>query len=88
MAPGENNREHHRIAPGTQGSGEMASVQKAGIASAKASPRPVGDPNLRLSHRENSCDYPPPPYRLTVSTYIVSFVPLTALHIILTFLPA
>ena len=29
---------------------------------------PVGDPNLRLSRRENSCDYPPPPYRLTVST--------------------
>jgi hypothetical protein len=49
---------------------------------------PVGDPNLRLSHRQNPCDYPPPPYRLTVSTYIVSFVSLTALHFVLTFLPA
>lgn len=33
-------------------------------------------------------DYPPPPYKLTVSTYIVSFLPATGLHFILTFLPA
>jgi hypothetical protein len=43
--------------------------------------------NLRLSHRENPRDYPPPPYKLTVSTYIVSFLPLTGLHFILHFLP-
>jgi len=45
---------------------------------------PVGDPNLRLSHREIPRDYP---YMLTVSTYIMSFLSLTGLHFILTFLP-
>lgn len=44
--------------------------------------------NLRLSPRENPCDYPPPPYSMTESTCIVSFLPLTGLHIILHFLPA
>jgi hypothetical protein len=39
------------------------------------------------SKRRNPCDYPPPPYKLTVSTYIVSFLPLTGLHFILHFLP-
>jgi hypothetical protein len=46
----------------------------------------VGDPRVRLSHRENAGDYPP--YKLKLSTYIVSFSPFTDLHFILTFLPA
>src|ERR1022692_4989977 len=46
---------------------------------------PVGDPDLRLSHWENPRDYPP---RYILSTYMVSFLSLTGLHFILTFLPA
>jgi len=46
----------------------------------------VGDPSVRLSHRENAGDYPP--YKLKLSTYIVSFSPFTDLLFILTFLPA